>query len=644
MKGDERKGKILSKYRTISGKWRVVTVGIPVISIFAGIIGVFHVRPFGWVMLDVAYLYILAALFLPLCFLWIPPTKKARKDRVPWYDILLALLSLGIPLYFFFETYRIIQGWVVPSVAPLQALIFSILFWALAIEAARRAVGWIFAVILLFFSTYPLFGAFMPGVLEAKNFPWDRVVLFHVLGEDSFTGIPLHVFGRLFFGYMVFAISLQACGIGMFFNQIAIALLGRTRGGNAKVAILASGLFGSISGHPGANIFATGSFTIPAMKREGLSPEFAGAVEAAASTGGSLMPPIMGAVAFIMAEFLEMPYATICIAAAVPSLLYYLCLFSQIDAYAARLSLLPVKAEFSVPSVRVILFDNLHILIGFAALFYLLFYMRLEAWAPWLASAITFAAASIRKGTRLGLEGFILFLENLGKTLGQMMGIMGPVGMIIGSFILTGIAYSMPYGLVALAGGNIYLMLLMGAIASFILGMGVSVSACYIFLAITLAPGLVMGGLDKLPVHMFVLYCGLWSNITPPVALSAFSASIIAGGNPMKTGVEAMRIGIAKFLLPFFFVLSPAMLLQGSFMETLQVVPTAALGLIFISGALERYFWFIGHIGMTTRLFLIAAGLLLGIPETKTDLIGIIIAVVLFGFIMLKRKVGYKRL
>lgn len=638
MDNTDLKKESLSKYRIITGKFRVFTIGIPVIAILVGIVGVFHIRPFGWVMMDIAYLYLLAALFLPLCFIWIPPHKKSNKNRIPWYDIVLALISLGIPLYFFFETPNIIQGWVVPSIAPKQALIFSIIFWALAIEVARRSVGWIFAVILLFFSAYPLFGAYMPGVFNAKNFPWKRVALFHALGLDSFVGIPLHVFGRLFFGYMTFALALQACGIGTFFNKIAIALLGKTRGGNAKVAILASGLFGSISGHPGANIFATGAFTIPAMKKEGFTPEFAGAVEAAASTGGSLMPPVMGAVAFIMAEFLEMSYATICIAAAVPSILYYLCLFAQIDAYAAKRSLTPINSTIEVPPVKSVLWENIHILIGFAVLFHFLFYLRLESWAPWIAAFATFAVASIRKHSRLSFGQFLGFFEDLGKTLGQMMGIMGPVGMIIGAFILTGIAYSLPYGLVSIAGGNVFFLLLMGAFASFILGMGVSVSACYIFLAITLAPALELAGLDRLAVHLFVLYCGLWSNITPPVALSAFTAAIISGGDPMKTGINAMRIGIAKFLLPFFFVLSPAMILRGSLMESLQVIPSAALGLLIISGALEGYFWFIGKVSLRARIPLVLGGFLLGLPGTRSDLAGMILTAIILFIVWLGNK------
>lgn len=627
----------ISRYRVVTGKLRYFTIGIPMISILAGIISVFHLRPFGYVLMDIAYLYLLAALFLPLCFIWIPPSKNSSKDKVPWYDLVLALASLLIPLYFFIETPNIIQGWVVPSIAPQKALLFSVIFWAVSIEAARRSVGGIFAIILLLFSTYPLYGGFLPGVLHTKTFPLDRVALYHSLGTDSFVGIPLHVFGRLFFGYMTFALALQACGVGTFFKNIALALLGNTRGGNAKVAILASGLFGSISGHPGANIFATGAFTIPAMKKEGFTPEFAGAVEACASTGGSLMPPIMGAVAFIMAEFLEMSYATICFAAIVPSFLYYLCLFAQIDAYAGKHSLVPVQSSIAIPKMKTILLENLHLLGGFAVLFYFLFYLRLESWAPWVAAFATFFAAFLREKTRLSLQEVLLFFEDLGKTLGQMMGIMGPVGMIIGSFILTGIAYSLPHGLVSIAGGNIFLLLLMGALASFILGMGVSVSACYIFLAITLAPALEMAGLNRLAVHMFVLYCGLWSNITPPVALSAFTAAIISAGDPMKTALVSMRIGVATFLVPFFFVMSPAMLFQGVWLESLQVIPTAIVGIVLIGGGLEGYFWKIGELKLIPKVLLTISGILLGVPETTTDVLGLVITISVLTVLVIRK-------
>jgi TRAP transporter 4TM/12TM fusion protein len=511
------------------------------------------------------------------------------------------------------------------------------------VEAARRAVGWVFAAVVLFFSTYPLFGDFMPGMLYAKRFAFDRLCLFHILGEDSVMGIPLHVFGRLFFGYMIFALGLQAFGIGRFFNEIAVAFLGKTRGGNAKVAIVASALFGSISGHPGANIFATGAFTIPAMKKEGFSPEFAGAVEATASTGGVIMPPIMGAVAFIMAEFIEISYATVCLAALVPSLLYYLCLFAQIDAYSARRNLKPSPIEISVPPIWRTIFDNFHIILGFAFLLYLLFYIRLEAWAPWFATGLTFVLACLTRRTRINLQDFARFLEDSGRTLGQMMGIMAPVGMIIGSLILAGIAYSMPYSVVKLAGDNRYLLLVFGAMASFVLGMGVSITACYIFLAIVLAPGLVMAKFDILASHMFVLYCGLWSFITPPVCLSAFTAAIIAGGNAMKTAFISMRLGIVTFFVPFFFVLKPAMIFRGPPLDTVYALATSIPGVILMSGAIEGYVWYLGKVGIVTRLLIFVSGFLMAIPESNTDLVGIAVAVIVIAVILIRKKIAPTR-
>lgn len=302
-------GGLASKYRKLAGKWQIVTIGFPLVALVIGIIGVFGLRPFGWVMLDSQFLFLLLAFFLPLAYIWIPVTKKTPRTTVAWYDIVLAVLGFAVPMYFAVNAYAIARGWSIPDVAPTTAVIGCFILWFIMFEAARRAVSWVFALILIVLSFYPLYGALLPGFFQSQPFSIVRMALFHVFSEDSIKGIPLQVFGRLFFGYMMFAIALQICGIGEFFNKIAAAALGRTRGGNAKVAIFASGLFGSISGHPGANIFATGVFTIPAMKRDGFKSEVAASVEACASTGGSLLPPIMGATAFIMADFLEVPYA-----------------------------------------------------------------------------------------------------------------------------------------------------------------------------------------------------------------------------------------------------------------------------------------------------------------------------------------------
>lgn len=629
-----------SKYRRgLTKGWKLASIVFPGAAVILALLYLFHWTPFGFLLTDISYLYVLVAAFLPLCFIWIPLSSKAPREGVPWYDSVLAVLSVVPPLYFVFNEWEVLTlGW--ETGAPTVPLVLSVLLWVLIIEAGRRAAGPVFACVILVFSIYPLFSSLMPGFLWSPSYSFSHLASFHALSEESILGIPLHVFGRLFLGYMIFALVLQALGAGKFFNDLALALVGKTRAGNAKVAIIASGFFGSISGAPIANVMTTGAFTIPAMKKEGLPAYFAGAVEATASAGGALMPPVMGAVAFIMAEFLEVPYAEVCLVAFVPSILYYICLFSQIDSYAARIGLKAPPITVEVPPIWRTLLNNSHIIVSFIALIIMLFFLRLSAQGPWIASAIGIGIAMCMKGTRLHLRGFVRLLEDTGRVLGELMGIMGPVGMIIGSLIITGIAFSLPYEIVGLAGGNWVLVLLLGAVSSFILGMGVTISACYIFLAIVLAPGLVSFGFDIMAVHLFVLYCGMMSYITPPVALTAFAAATISGASPMKTGVQAMKLGVAKYILPFIFVTSPALILRGSVAEMLLVIPTCLIGLVIVSGALEGYFWKLGNLTMAIRVLLFGAGMLLAVPTLNTDIYGIIAFVVLFGLAYLLRRGG----
>ena len=352
------------------------------------------------------------------------------------------------------------------------------------------------------------------------------------------------------------------------------------------------------------------------------------------------MPPVMGVVAFIMAEFLEVPYAQVCLVAVVPITLYFLCLFSQIDSYAGRIGLEAKPITVEVPKVWVTLWHNIHILVSFAVLVFLLFFLRLAAQGAWIATGVAILVAQFRKETRLDFKGILQMFEDVGRVLGELMGIMGPVGMIIGSFIITGLAFSLPYEIVGLSGGNIVLMLLFGAIASFILGMGVTISACYIFLAIVLAPGLVEYGFDIFGVHLFILYCGMMSYITPPVALSAFAAATISGASPMKTGVQSMKLGVAKYILPFIFITSPALILRAPAGECVHVILTCALGLVIISGGLEGYFWGMGNLKRLTRGIMVAAGLLVAIPTLSTDLIGgaIFLATFIVGLLLRRRE------
>ncbi|MFC2042290.1 TRAP transporter permease, partial [Chloroflexota bacterium] len=592
----------------------------PTIALFVAVVYVFHFTVFGLIMLDTGYLMLLVALFLPLVFIWIPASAGKYTNGLPWYDILLVLLSFVIPFYFFLVALERTIGWA--FAAPQYATIMGGILWVLVVEGARRTVNNLFAVVVLVLSLYPLYGFLMPGFLVSAHFSLTRTINFHIFSDSSFMGIPLHVFGGIVIGFLVFASAIKAAGVGRFFNELSVALLGTTRGGTAKVAILASGFFGSVSGSPVANVLTTGSFTIPAMKKAGFPPVFAAAVEATASTGGSLMPPIMGASAFIMAEILQVSYAQVALAAFIPSLLYYLTLFFHIDAYAARKSLKPERILVAQHKIRWILLDNLHIIIGFAVLIYLVFALYLILWAPWFSTVIVFAIAMVRAKTRLNLRNYVSFVEDLGKNLGEMVTIMVSAGLIIGSFLITGIAFSLPYTIVSMAGGNIYLVLVLGAIAAFILGMGLPTVASYIFLAIVLVPGLIAFGLDPFASHLFVMYMAMISMITPPVCISAFTASVLAGCDAMKTGFRAMRLGIAIYFIPFFFVMNPSMILRGTPLNSLQTILTAVLGLALLSGALEGYIWRIGNINIPARVLFLASGFLLAIPTTFTDQVG----------------------
>ena len=628
--GDEGKG----RYRQLSGYWRVISLILPASAMAIIFVYVFHIRIFF--MVDLACLYLLLGVLLPLCFIWIPAARSSDKTKLPWYDILLALLSFAIPIYFFLHARDVpTQGWA--TAAPPVAMILAAVFWPVLVEASRRSAGLALAIVILFFSLYPLFAEVMPGPLQSMPFTITKVIPFHIFSNSSAVGMIWRVSALLFAAYVIFAVFIKHLGANKFFIDIAISLLGRTRGCYAKVAIITSSLFGSISGSSVSNVVTTGVFTIPAMKKEGFSPEYAGAVEACASTGGTLMPPIMGAVAFVMAEFLAVSYVQIVVVAIVPSILYYLALFAQVDAYSARIGMKP-PAMASIPRISAVLLDNIHIVLGMTVLVLVLIWLRLERWAPWFGMATSIGCAMLRKKSRPGLRVFRDFLSETGRTLGELTGILAPIGLILGGLFMTGVSFSFPYAFVSLAGGNVYMMLILGAAASFVLGMGITVTACYIFLSVIVAPGLVAGGFDEIASHLFVLYCALMSFITPPVALASLAAANIANASSLKTSLRAMRLGIGIFLVPFLFVLNPAMILRGPVLEIIQVVGTAAIGLTLLGAGIEGYLWRVGELRKLVRVLIIVAAVLLAFPNTLTDMIGAgILVATICGFLVMRR-------
>ena len=635
---NEKKAQKVStnKYRTLSGPLRWVFISFSFFGIMLSIYQLFHMEFLGVTVGD-GYYYLLIGIFLPLFFLISPINNKMADKRVPWYDFLFALLSFIGPVYLFLNSYNIInEGWEI--VPPVRMYILGVILIILVLEGARRAGGSGFALICLFFATYALYAEHMPGLLEGYGVNLRRMVGFFTMGTEGVVGLPMKVVGNILIGYMVFAVVLQATGGGKFFLDLASALLGSLRGGPAKMSIMASAFFGSISGSSISNVLTTGAITIPTMKRTGYPAHYAGAIEAASSTGGVLMPPIMGVTAFVMAEFLAMPYYKICIAAIVPSLLYFGGLFIQTDAYAARANLKGLSKD-ELPSVKKTLTAGWFYTIGMLFLIWALLYLHWTTLAPFWASLFLLLACNLHKETRFTWKKFLDFVESAGKVLSELVSLLCAIGVIIGALSLTGVAHSFSTEIINLAHGNIALLLILGAVTSFILGMGMTITACYVFLALILAPALVRSGLYPLSVHLFIMYWGMASYITPPVALSAFAGAGLAGSDPMKTAFKAMQLGFAKYFIPFFFVLNPAILLHGSIGNIIISFILVSISIVTISYSLEGYLPKFGIIPKWLRITLFLGGLCLGFPWYQIRLIGsFFIAVSLILGTIMKRE------
>jgi TRAP transporter 4TM/12TM fusion protein len=416
-----------------------------------------------------------------------------------------------------------------------------------------------------------------------------------VFSRESVLGIPMRAFAELVIGFLVFGTALQYSGAGRFFIDFAFALCGHYRGGAAKVAIFSSGLLGSMSGSVISNVLTTGTMTIPAMKRTGLKPATAAAVEACASTGAVLAPPVMGATAFVMAEFLDIPYAQVALAAAVPALLYYFALFMQIDANAGRNGLTGLPRD-EMPRLGKVFREGWYFVFVIVLLVVLLLVMKRENWAPWLATGLLLVLNQLFSPQRWGRRELVAFIEGNGRVFVELVAILAGVGLLVGAFSLTGLTGPLTTELLFLAGDSPLLLMVMGAVTSFVLGMGMTITACYIFLAVLLAPSLIKVGLDPLAVHMFIMYWGMVSFITPPVALAAFAAAPLAKASPMETGLQAMKIGSIIYFVPFFFVMNPSLVLQGSLPDFVLHATTALLGVALVCAGLQGYLQGVGDL------------------------------------------------
>jgi TRAP transporter 4TM/12TM fusion protein len=625
----------------ITGWVRKLTIVMGVFGIYLAMNQVFNWQFFGLLLIiDTSFFYVMLGVFMSMVYL-VYAANGSTSGKISIIDWILFAVTLFCAGFMAYHGEQIIQeGW--DLLAPTDATIIAGVICALALEAVRRAGGWILFGVCFFFFMYPLFAEYMPGFLWGPESAVEEFVRQHALGTESIIGLPMRVVTNLLIGFLLFGSALVVTGGGDFFMAFATALLGKSRGGPAKVAILSSGFFGSLSGSVISNVVTTGQITIPTMKRIGYPATYAAAVEACASTGGALMPPVMGAVAFIMAEFLNVSYSTVVLAALVPAVLFYLALLLQADNYAARNGLKGQPAE-EIPNLWKVVKGGWYYLFSLMMLVYMLIFMRIEAFAPYFATGVLIITCAIFKTgeDRFGFKKLIELIVDATKNIVNIVGILVGIGMIVGSLSYTGVGPAFSGELLQYAGDNVILLLVLGAMTSFILGMGMTVSACYIFLALVMGQAVVDAGLDKVAGHLFILYWGMMSYITPPVAVAAVAAATIAGSHPMRTGVMAMRLGIILFILPFLFVLNPTLILHGEPLAIIHDVTTAVFAIWLIASALEGWLYFIGRIEWAgLRLPVLIAGGVLLYPEPFSDLAGVAIvaAIYVFGLVLNKKK------
>lgn len=618
-------------------KTRFVVVPLTALALLLVMNQVFLLRIGGFQLPSTGFYYALIGMFFAILFLTFP-MRAADENRVPVYDWIFAAIALGTGWYFASIAGDIInRGW--DFSAPLLPTLAALALFLLILEGLRRTGGMVLFVICLAFAVFPTFADHMPGLLWGSQYTPRETLSAFVMGSGAIVGVPVQVVSELVIGYLLFGAALTVTGGGKFFMDFASALMGRARGGPAKVSIISSGLFGSLSGSVVSNVISTGAFTIPTMKRCGYPPHYAGAVEACASTGGSIMPPVMGAAGFIMASFLNVPYATVVSAAILPAVLFYAALLLQVDAYAARNDLSGLPDE-ELPRLGPTIREGWPHIVGVLMLVGLILFAHMERSAPFFSAAFMLAIAILRAPRQAGAM-ITDTLAETGRSSAYLFGILAGIGLIVGSLSITGVGSAVSRELVFAAGDNLYLLLVFGALTSFVLGMGMTASACYIFLAIILGPALTQQGLDMVASHLFILYWGMLSYITPPVALAAVVAAGIAGSGNLRTGIQAMRLGSVLFILPFAFVLNPALILRGAPLEVMQSVVTAGIAIWLIACAFEGYLHFIGRLPVWARLIVGAAGLSLLIPEAHTDLIGLVLFVGILAYgLLLRRRRG----
>ncbi|WP_040637413.1 TRAP transporter permease [Mitsuokella sp. oral taxon 131] len=566
---------------------------------------------------------------LCLVFLLYPTRKSWSRHKLHPLDLVLAILGAAAPAYIVIAYQSLVLR---SGLVSGTDLVIGTAGIVLVIEAARRVVGLPMVCVVLAFLLYAFVGPYMPGVLAHRGLTLSQLVGHLYFTTEGVFGIPLGVSSTFIFLFILFGAYLESTGLGKFFIDLANSIAGWASGGPAKVAVLSSGLMGTVSGSSVANVVGTGSLTIPMMKKLGYHKNFAGAVEAAASTGGQLMPPVMGAAAFLMAEFVGVPYIEIVKAAVIPALLYFAGVWLGVHFEAKRENLKGIPRS-ELPKLSTILKERGHLALPLIVIVYLLVAGYTPMRAALFAIILSILCSMIRKSTRMKPLEIVMGLERGARGVLSVLVACAAAGIVIGVVTKTGVGLKLASGLLDLSGGMLLPTMFFTMITAIILGMGVPTTANYVITSTIAAPAIIQMGVPVLCAHMFVFYFGIIADVTPPVALAAFAGAGIAGGNPLRTGINASKLAIAAFIIPYMFVLSPNLLMiDATALNLIMTTVTALVGMIALSSALIGFL--ADKATRIERIVLIIAGLLLIKPGIGTDVPGFVLFAIILAIQM----------
>ena len=565
-------------------------------------------------------------MMLVLGFVMYPFGKKSGNNKITWFDWVLIALAAVAPLYMWLDYLGVVERAGRPGAADVWVASILVI---LVLEAARRATGWALPILSTVFILYGVTGprGFINVSLPMfghRGYTWAQLSNHFFANTEGIYGTSVDVAASYIYLFILFGAVMGKCGMGVFFTDLAMALAGHTKGGPAKVSVVASSLLGTINGSAVANVVTTGVFTIPLMKKSGYSKEFAGAVEASSSVGGQILPPVMGAAAFIMAEVLGIPYSRIIVHAAIPALLYFLGIFIQVQLRAGKLNLIGLPRE-QLPKIGPVMRDKGHLLIPITLLVYLLLFTSWTVLLAAVTSIITTVVISFfKKSTRMSVKDLCDAFAEAARSMASVAIACACVGIVVGSISKTGFGINMADTIISLGQKSLMFTLVFTMITCMVLGLGVPSIPAYIITATIGASALAKLGIPGISAHMFAFYYAMFANLTPPVALAVFAATAISGGDPIKTSLASMKLAIAGFIVPFMFVYSPQLLLiDTSFMEGVRVAIGACVGVFMLAVAVEGYLFTKLHWVM--RLVAVAGALCLIDSGFVTDLIGSVI-------------------